>query len=207
MSRAIDFYFSMISPWAYMGDRLFNDIVARHDVAVTHKPVQLPRVFEQTGGLPLPKRHPARQTYRWYELQRWREARGIELNLKPKHWPFDFALADRLVIAAQAAGHDPAPLVSRGLRAIWVEDADLADALTLGRIAADAGLDGAALLAEAATDAVEDRYARNTADAVAAGAFGSPCIVMDGEVFWGQDRYELFEAALASGRTAYRVPA
>lgn len=202
----IDFYFSMISPWAYIGDRVFNELIARHRVQVAYKPVKLVEVFSETGGAPLAKRHPARQTYRWYELQRWREARGIELNLKPKFWPYDCALADRMVIAAVLGGENPAALISRGLRAIWTEDANLAEEQILRDLAGETGFDGARLIDQAHGAACESRYSENTRDAIEAGAFGSPCVVRDGEVFWGQDRYELLDAALASGRPAYRVP-
>ncbi|MFL5325457.1 MAG: DsbA family protein, partial [Microvirga sp.] len=72
MPRTIDYYFSLSSPWAYIGHRLFMTIAERQRVAVNYKPVFLGRVFAQTGGLPLPQRHPVRQRYRLVDLQRWR---------------------------------------------------------------------------------------------------------------------------------------
>src|SRR5215204_6907753 len=109
MPRTIDYYFSLSSPWAYIGHRLFMAIAERQRVAVNYKPVFLGRVFAQTGGLPLPQRHPARQRYRLVELQRWREKRGLSFNLQPKHWPFDVNLPDRFIIAILATGNDPDP--------------------------------------------------------------------------------------------------
>ena len=53
MSRTIDYYFSLVSPWAYIGHAPFMAIAARHGLAVNHKPVFLGRVFAETGGLPL----------------------------------------------------------------------------------------------------------------------------------------------------------
>jgi 2-hydroxychromene-2-carboxylate isomerase len=73
MPRTVDYYFTLLSPWAYIGHACFMDIVRRHGVTVNCKPVALAQVFADTGGLPLPKRHPARQRYRMFELQRWRE--------------------------------------------------------------------------------------------------------------------------------------
>ena len=84
MPRSVEYYFSLASPWAYIGHRLFMDIAGRHGLDVTHKPISLGRVFAQTGGQPLPQRHPARQRYRMVELQRWRERRGLSFNLKPR---------------------------------------------------------------------------------------------------------------------------
>ena len=88
MHRSIDYYFSLVSPWAYIGHATFMDLTQRHSLDVNFKPVSLPTVFAETGGLPLNKRAPARQRYRIMELQRWREKRGVRLNVHPKFWPF-----------------------------------------------------------------------------------------------------------------------
>ena len=77
MPRNIDHYFSLHSPWAYIGHVPFMEVVRRHDVKVTCKPISLASVFAETGGLPVAKRHPARLRYRILELQRWREKRGL----------------------------------------------------------------------------------------------------------------------------------
>ena len=119
MPRGIDYYYSLVSPRAYIGHAPFMAIAAEHGLSINHKPVFLGRVFAETGGLPLAQRHPARQRYRWLELQRWREKRGLDFHLKPKHWPFDVNLADRFAIAIQAShkgpGWLPAPCLRRRL--------------------------------------------------------------------------------------------
>ena len=60
MSQEIDYYFSLPSPWAYIGHTLFRDLVSTYDLKVNHKPVFLGDLFSETGGLPLGKRHPVR---------------------------------------------------------------------------------------------------------------------------------------------------
>ncbi|QFU15562.1 2-hydroxychromene-2-carboxylate isomerase [Microvirga thermotolerans] len=203
MPRTIDYYFSMVSPWAYIGHAPFMEIVRRHGVEVNYKPVFLGRVFAETGGLPLAQRHPARQRYRLIELQRWREKRGLSFNIKPKHWPFDVNLADRFVIAVTVSGKDPDPFLRRAFAAVWEEERDLADPLVLAELAEAAGLDSTALMDVATGSTTEAIYALNLENAVAGDVFGSPAYVLDGEVFWGQDRLELLEDALASGRAPY----
>jgi 2-hydroxychromene-2-carboxylate isomerase len=204
MPRVIDYYFSLVSPWAYIGHGPFMDIVERHGIEINYKPVFLGRVFAETGGLPLAQRHPARQRYRLVELQRWREKRGLSFNLQPKHWPFDVNLADRFVIAIQAAQQDPDPFLRRAFAAVWEEERDLADPGVLAGLAEEAGLDAAHLLDLAQGSTTEAIYALNLENAVAADVFGSPAYVLDGEVFWGQDRLDLLADALASGRPAFR---
>src|SRR4051794_7491702 len=119
MSRTIDYYFSLASPWAYIGHKPFMDIARWHGLAVNYKPVFLGRVFAETGGLPLNQRHPARQRYRLMDLQRWRDKRGLDFNLHPKHWPFDATLADRFVVAIVMAGRGPPPFFNRAFPGGW----------------------------------------------------------------------------------------
>jgi 2-hydroxychromene-2-carboxylate isomerase len=204
MSRQVDYYFSLQSPWAYIGHKLFRDIVASHDVRVNHKPVVLGDLFSETGGLPLLKRHPVRQRYRMVELQRWRDKRGLKFHLQPANWPFNARLADGVVIAALEAGHDPDPFLRRAFPAVWEDQLNLADPATLVRLADDCGLPGKQLVERSQSDEISAAYEKNRQDAVAADVFGSPVYVLDGEVFWGQDRIELLADALKSGRAPYR---
>lgn len=203
MARQIDYYFSIQSPWAYMGHALFEDLARAHQLKVNYKPVLLVDLFSETGGLPLAKRHPARQRYRLMEMQRWRDKRGLNFHIRPKHWPFDVKLADGAVIAAIEAGHNPGPFMHRAFAGVWEKEENLADAATLTRLADEVGLPGAQLVERAATDAVAALYEQNRQDAIAADVFGSPAWVLDGEIFWGQDRIELLADALKAGRKAY----
>lgn len=204
MPQTLDYYFSVVSPFAYLGHAPFMDIVARHGVEVNYKPVFLGKVFAETGGAPLPQRHPARQRYRLVELQRWREKRGLDFKLSPKFWPFDAALADRFVIAIGAAGQNPDRFLRRALAGIWEEERDLADPLVISQLADEAGLEPSPLMDRARATLTESLYGLNLENAVAAGVFGSPAYVRDGEVFWGQDRLDLLDDALTSGRPAFR---
>jgi 2-hydroxychromene-2-carboxylate isomerase len=204
MSREIDYYFSLPSPWAYIGHKPFRELVTTYDLKVNHKPVFLGELFAETGGLPLGKRHPVRQRYRMLELQRWRARRGLDFHLQPKAWPFNGQLADGVVIAALEAGFDPDAFLCRAFPAVWEEQLDLADAAVLTKLADEVGLPGKQLVERAGSDAIGAIYAQNQQDAQAADVFGSPAYVLDGEVFWGQDRIELLADALKSGRAPFR---
>jgi 2-hydroxychromene-2-carboxylate isomerase len=203
MPRQIDYYFSLLSPWAYIGHQPFRELVSAYDLRVNHKPVVLVDLFSETGGLPLMKRHPVRQRYRMLELQRWRDKRGLSFQLQPKNWPFNARLADGVVIAAIEAGLDPDKYLRRAFAAVWEDQLNLAESDTVIKIADETGLPGRKLAERSASDAVSAVYEQNRQDAIAADVFGSPVYVLDGEVFWGQDRIELLGDALKSGRKAY----
>jgi 2-hydroxychromene-2-carboxylate isomerase len=198
MSITIDYYLSLNSPWTYMGSGPFAEIARRYGATVNVKPCKFGPIFEQTGGLPLPKRSPQRRAYRLMELRRWREVRGIPLNVEPKYFPSDDLAATRLVIAAKLQGKDAHRLSLEFGRAIWEREESLADAAVMSAAAQRAGLDAAALRANGPSDAELDAlYEQFTQDALKAGVFGAPSYVLaSGEIFWGQDRLELLERAL-----------
>jgi 2-hydroxychromene-2-carboxylate isomerase len=204
MPRQVDYYFSFQSPWAYIGHNLFREVAKTHDLKVNYKPVVLVDLFSETGGLPLMKRHPVRQRYRMVELQRWRDKRGLKFHLQPANWPFNARLADGVVIAAIAAGLDPEPFMRRAFAAVWEDQLNLADPATLIKLADVSGLPGKQLVERSGSEEIGAAYEKNRQDALAADVFGSPVYVLDGEVFWGQDRIELLADALKSGRASYR---
>jgi 2-hydroxychromene-2-carboxylate isomerase len=198
MAISIAYYLSLNSPWTYMGSGPFAEIARRYGATVDVKPCKFGPIFEQTGGLPLPKRSPQRRAYRLMELKRWREVRGIPLNVEPKYFPSDDLAAVRLVIAAKLQGKDAHRLSLEFGRAIWEREESLADAAVMSAAAQRAGLDAAALRAGGPSDAELDAlYEQYTQDALKAGVFGAPSyVVPSGEIFWGQDRLELLERAL-----------
>ena len=197
MSKVIDHYYSLVSPWTYLGGPRLDAIARRAGALVDHKPADFGGIFAASGGLPLARRAPQRQAYRLLELARWRDFLGAELNLRPGHLPAPDDLAARVVVAAERAGADAGRLSHAILRAVWAEERDVADPGTLRDVAGESGLDGAALLAAAGTGAVREEYAANTAEAIARGVFGAPSYVYRGELFWGQDRLDFLERALA----------
>jgi 2-hydroxychromene-2-carboxylate isomerase len=203
MSRRIAYYFSLLSPWAYIGHRFFVDIAQRHDAAIVYKPVLLNEVFSETGGLPLAKRHPARQAYRMLELQRWREKRKLDFHLWPKHWPFDADLANCCALAIVSAGCDPADFVQKVFSGVWERQENLADAAVLARLLREAGFTPETILVKADSNEIRAAYERNRLEAIEIGVFGAPSYVLDGEIFWGQDRLDLLDDALASGRAPF----
>ncbi|MDQ0505541.1 2-hydroxychromene-2-carboxylate isomerase [Xanthobacter agilis] len=204
MQRRIDYYFSTISPWSFIGHAPFMAVAAQHGAKVAFHPVALGPVFAETGGLPLAQRAPQRQHYRIVELQRWRVKRGIDFHIHPAFWPFDPALADRTVIAALQAGLEIERLLPGLFSAVWQLQQDLADPAVVATVADAAGLPGAALVAAATGEAASAAYLDNRAKAIAADVFGAPAYVLDGEIFWGQDRIGLLDDALASGRAPFR---
>lgn len=199
-SRHIDYYFWMNSDWAYLGADRLEALAKRQGVAIRYKPVDLPDVYSRTGGVLLRQRSPERQAYRITELKRWCRKLGIEVNPRPAYMCPSADLASRIVIAADQRGLDVARLYKAILRSEWREERDISSEGTLLDILSEQGLEGEQLLEQANQPGIEALYRRYTDEAVAAGVFGSPSYVYDGELFWGQDRLDMLEEAIAAAR-------
>jgi len=197
--KTVRYFLTPSSPWTYMGHDRFVAMARRHGAQILLRPADLGRVLPLSGGLPLPKRAPQRQAYRLHELARWRDQLGVPLNIHPKHFPVPSDDASRLIIAADLALGTDAALALAGalMRAVWAEDRDISDAATRAAIVGEQGLDAAAIDAQAT--AARDAYEANTEEAIAAQVFGMPWYLVGDEPFWGQDRLEFVERALARG--------
>lgn len=194
----IDYYFTVLSPWAFLAGSRLEDMAEEHGVTITYKPLDIGQLYLRTGGT-LPKdRHPSRMEYRMQELKRWSKALGVEMNFNPAHWPTNAAPASYAIIAAQkAGGGNLGALVQAIMRASWVKEKDIADDAVVKACLEGAGFDPA--LADSGLLVGAEIYPANLEDAIAAGVFGSPFYICDdGEKFWGQDRLTMLEAHLAA---------
>jgi 2-hydroxychromene-2-carboxylate isomerase len=197
----IDYFFAPQSPYAYMGHRRFVDIAKRAGAKVNVRPMDLgAKVFPVSGGLPLGQRAPQRQAYRLVELERFKRFLGLPMNVKPKFFPVAGDPAARLIVATdRALGSDAAlDITGRILTACWAEERDIASAQTLAELLAEAALPAALLEASTAPE-VQSAYEAHTQAAIDAGVFGAPSWVIDGEIFWGQDRLDFVARRLLMG--------
>ncbi len=197
MSLQVDYFLAPQSPWTFLGHARFVSIARAAGATVRVRPMDLARIFPLTGGLPLPRRAPARQAYRLVELERFAAHLGERLNLHPKFFPVVGDPSARLITAVREHDGADAALRIAGavLRAVWVEERDIADPLTLSALLRESGL-APGRLDDAQAPAVQAAYDADTDAALAAGVFGAPSYVIDGELFWGQDRLEFVQRRL-----------
>jgi 2-hydroxychromene-2-carboxylate isomerase len=199
MSKTCTYYFAPQSPYAYLGHARFVEMAHKHGVQVEIKPVDIGKIFNLSGGLPLAKRAPQRQAYRLVELKRWSDYLGRPLNLQPKFFPVPGDPAARLIIATQLAHGTEAALKLTGKigSGVWADERNIGDPDTLAAMAGECGFDGAALVKSSDTASVAAQYDSFTDEALAANVFGAPWFVYEGESFWGQDRLDFLERAFA----------
>lgn len=201
MALSVDYYFAPNSPWTYLGHQRFAEIAKAAGATITVLPVDLGgKVFPVSGGLPLAKRAPQRQAYRLIELKRFSEYLGQPIVLQPKYFPVNADDAAKLIIAVDMHdGTDAAMRIAgRILRGVWVDERNIADARELAKMLEEEGLP-ARRLDDSMSQAVHVRYEQDTQRAIDAGVFGAPSYVIEGELFWGQDRLDFVQRRLAQG--------
>jgi carboxymethylenebutenolidase len=199
VSHSVDYYFAPQSPWAYLGHQRFHNILKKSGASVRVMPFDLGgKVFPISGGLPLGQRAPQRQAYRLTELERFSKWLGAPLHLKPTFFPVSGDDAAKLIIAVDMAmGADAAMNISGAiLSAVWCQQRNIADEKTLAELLHEQHLP-AACLEQTYSQAVHERYESYTQMAIDAGVFGAPSYVLADEIFWGQDRLDFVERALA----------
>ncbi|MBX3654116.1 MAG: 2-hydroxychromene-2-carboxylate isomerase [Ramlibacter sp.] len=197
MSRHVDYYFAPQSPWTYLGHERFVAMTRAAGATVRVLPADLGAVFAVSGGLPLSKRPPQRQAYRLVELRRFSQHLGIPMNIEPRFFPVAGDPSAKLIVAVEHHDGAEAALRLSGavFRAVWAEQRNIADPVLLGELLAENQLP-AERLAQSQGPEVQARYDANTRAAIDLGLFGAPSYVIDGEIFWGQDRLDFVERQL-----------
>jgi 2-hydroxychromene-2-carboxylate isomerase len=198
VTKLIDYYFTPISPFMYLGHDRLVAIARKHGATIAVKAINLGDVFPVSGGLPLSKRAPQRQAYRLVELRRWSAYVSMPINVQPKFFPVNGDLAAAWILAAQEQGIVQALALTGAVgRAIWEQERDVAAESTLMDIASELGLDTVALGRRAATTEIVARYKALTQEAIDRQVFGAPTYIYRDELFWGQDRLDFLDRALA----------
>jgi 2-hydroxychromene-2-carboxylate isomerase len=193
MTKTIDYFFGIGSPWAYIGLAPFRDLARRHDATI--RPYLIP-VIEDNGGIYSRNRPEARRTYWTTDLKRWAALRGKTLTFENRGALSDPSPAGFLVIAAIETGKDWLTLAAALQEAFWSRGADIGQAEVRIAIADATGLDGAALEDLAQSDRVRSIWVGNREIATAAGVFGLPTYRFENELYWGQDSLPFLERHL-----------
>lgn len=195
MKKTVIYFHSLSSPWAYLGWPRFRALIEKHDLEVSVRPT---RIVTPNGGIPLLSRPDARRRYHEVELTRWRKRLNMPLVLRPRYYPTDNQFSARMVIAADKLGWDALGLSHGLLHALWSEEKDVRDAAVRVGVADSLGLDGAKLLALQDTPDILSAWQASEAEAARYGVFGTPTYVYQDTLFWGQDRLEFLDEALAA---------
>jgi 2-hydroxychromene-2-carboxylate isomerase len=197
--RPIDFWFDFSSPYSYIASEWIEALAARYGRTVRWRAMLLGATF-QAAELKSPVSYPLKREYSVRDFARSARFEGVPYTM-PEPFPIATQNAARVFwwlhdteSAARATAWAHA-----GLRAYFARGVPLNDAAALKRLAADSGVDPQAAEAAWGDARWKVRLKQVNDEAIAAGVFGAPWIVVDGEPFWGNDRKPHIERWLAQG--------
>lgn len=199
MAAPIDFYFDFSSPYGYLAAQKIEALAAKYDRGVNWRPVLLGVIFKETGMVPLTM-VPLKGDYAKRDFARSARFHGIADFRMPSKFPIPSQAPARIVLWLRTRDGALAGPVAKALfRAYFVDDIDISNPAAAAAVAAQQGLDAAAARAAIDDPSIKDALKREVEQAIARGAFGSPFVFVDGEPFWGLDRFDQVERWLATG--------
>jgi 2-hydroxychromene-2-carboxylate isomerase len=187
MAKSLEFWFDYTCPYAYLGSTQIRAFARRMGRELVYRPILLGGIFkanEQPQKL-FASRSPSRIAYDAKDMQRWATLRGVPLNMPAAH-PLRSVEALRATLATNM---DPA-VIDGFYRAYWVDNREISSREVIAEVVTKAGHDAAKVLAAIETQEIKDDLRARTERGIALGIFGVPTIIVDGELYWGQDRFE-----------------
>ena len=199
MIKPVDFYFDFSSPYSYIADAWIDALAARHGRSVQRHAILLGATF-QAAELRPPVAHPVKGAYSLHDFARSARFAGLPY-VPPPVFPIPTQNAARLFwwLADTRGSAAAAAWARAGLQAVFTRGVALHEPGALKVFAAEQGLDGDEAERVWSDPAWKERLKRANVEAIAAGVFGAPYFVIDGEPFWGNDRQAQIERWLANG--------
>ncbi len=197
--RVVEAFWDYSSPFAYLGMSQVDEVARRAGATVVSRPMLLGGLFKAIGqvNVPMASWSAERQAYVMADMPRWAAYWGVPFSF-PTRFPMNSVKALRATLAAPAS-------LQRALRdaifrAYWAEDRDISDDAVLAELLAGAGADADQVLAATQAPEVKAELIAATQLAVDRGVFGAPTFIVEGELYWGQDRLQLVDERLRSSR-------
>ena len=201
--KTIDYYYSTRSNFTLLGAGRLNALAAKYKRRILHRPILLSETMKPLKSTPFHKRPAILRNYSMHDALRVAAHLGIPLLREPVHHMGPVELPSGIVIAGQNAvlrgeAGDVDRLSVEVLEALWLHDRDIADEAVVAELVKASGFkDADALIAEAMSDATQAELMRNCTEAIIRGVIGAPTYFVDEEMFYGQDRIDYMERALA----------
>ncbi len=199
MSASIEFWFDFSSPYGYLASHRIDELAAKYDRSVDWRPMLLGVVFKRVGTAPLTS-FPLKGDYSKRDFLRTARFHGIDDFRMPAMFPIATQAPARIVVWLRQRDAALAKRVAKSLyRGYFFDGVDISDPDKAAAIAAAEGVDAAAARVAVDDPAVKEAFKRDVDDALARGVFGSPFVFVDGEPFWGFDRFDQIDRWLATG--------
>lgn len=190
----LTFWFDVHSPWVYLAAHRIGDLARKHGLPLSWRPLHLPRLLDQIGGVKPLEATPARVAWFRQDIVDHAELQGLPIRYHPQY-PLRNSRALRACLLAADEGKAE-PFILRVLRGYWAEAADISDLDQLAFWGEETGLDPQAVRDAAVSDIFKDRIDANTQEAILRGVFGVPTVDTGTKLYFGNDRLDLLDRHL-----------
>jgi len=196
MTKTVEFFFDLGSPASYLAWTQLPGICARHDATLRYRPMLLGGVFQATGNAS-PAAVPAKARHTMIDMQRFARRYGVTMHFNP-YFPINTLTLMRGAIGVQLRQPERfEAYLDAMFRALWQDKRNLGDPAVVAAVLQETGFDPQALLALVGDQEVKDALKAATEEAVKRGVFGAPTCFVGEEMYFGQDRLDFVEEALA----------
>lgn len=192
MSKVIDFYFDFMSPYGYLANCKLPGLAAAYGYRIAYHPIDIPSAKMAAGNYgPSNREVPAKIRVLQADLRRWAKRYDVPFTFVPlsnaevRPWNIGTFYATEKQ-AAEA-------YVNEAYRRIWGLGAQVGDPAQLRQIAELLQWNPDEFLSYISSVQAQTEFRRQCVLAHAKGIFGAPMMVVDDEVWWGNDRLDFLE--------------
>ena len=193
MTAKIHFYFDFISPYAYFAWRKLPTLAKKYNREIEPHPVVFGKLLDKWGQLGPAEIPPKRNWLNEYCF-RYAALNGFKYNPPKKH-PFNPLAALRMSLK-EVSGDDQLRVIDSIFEEGWSHGADLGDLSTLTSLLTRQSIDGETLSKKVSESEIKELLIDETTYAIEKGVFGVPTIIIDDNLFWGNDQMDHIELLL-----------
>jgi 2-hydroxychromene-2-carboxylate isomerase len=185
---SIDFWFSIGSTYSYLTVMRLEEFASREGVDIVWRPFNVREIMIEQNNIPFTNK-PVKSAYMWRDIERRAARYGLPIKV-PAPYPLkNLPFANQVAVLGMKEGWGRSYVVET--YRLWFQEGLPADEEpNLTRSLGAAGQNARDILARAQATEMEAALAEATDQAKQAGVFGSPSFVVDGELFWGDDRLD-----------------
>lgn len=185
--KTLDFYFDYLSPYAYFSWRKLESFCQTHNLRLNPQPVVFGKLLDHWGQLGPAEIPPKREWLAKY-CNRYAHLHGFEIN-PPKYHPFNSLTALRLSLL-EVCAEDQGKVISAIFEAGWTQGKDIGNPQVLSDVLNEVGVNGDALCQQIQENNIKEILKKKTNDAIERGVFGVPTMIIEDQLFWGNDQFE-----------------
>ena len=185
----IDFYFSIGSTYTYLSVTRIIDVEKKHQVRFNWLPFSVRSIMKEMNNIPFPKEKINKVNYMWRDIERRAEGYGFFAKTPVPYPLTEFDLANKLALLGLKEGWG-VDYIRLTYKRWFQEGKEPATEPNISEIFKELKIDKEKAIKDANSSETDKQYLKNSESARENKVFGSPSFIVNGEIFWGDDRME-----------------